>query len=403
MMAKKQQLEYIPSRRIHPAFSFIIFVTTVSMIGAMIEKARFQLPQTQAPTLQQIMNSAVPAAHLNGLKYIPGQKRDETIQFVKDGKPWKTYKNYLYGYEVSVPESWQIGDNSSIYQAKQTPNLVVQSPVRSGLPVKTPTGAYYRIVFRIDSQDQENRTISTTDAAWYDNGKFGDQAINTLNLTEAQAKSTPEYKTAQEVIASAKFLYSLDDAQSFVQSIPEPQPVVIKPATSVPISNWKTFSDTDTKVSFKYPPSWSFKHIAGPDGFDPGKDGTYPKLAKDFQLLIVPDYWYVSSLSVYKSVMTPKAFIQNYFSSTISLAKDEDYKEFKLGNDIALSLKYSSSAGDAGTTYRYLISHNGKIYDFYMTDTMPPGVNNDGASYTVDLKSAIPDFEKMVKSTTFQD
>lgn len=339
---------------------------------------------------------------LNGLKYKNGMKRDETILFKQNDKPWKTYKNYLYGFEVSAPENWNIVDMSRTSNGKQQPRVSINSPLRFDLPGVTLHGAYFNLNLDIRPQNEDARKIvpSEVDGQEFDKAyELRDQAVNIVDLKEDQLKATDEYKTAQEVISTARYLYSLDDSKSFVQSIPKPDPVLVKPATHVPFNTWRTYKDKQNGFSLQYPPSWSIFQTGGPDGFDKGKDGLYPKFLKSFEVLIVPDYWHDSSIMVYKSSYTPQHFFENYYSGIQGIVNEKTYQ---VNGDSVLYFEYPDSYDENNIEHRYFLSHKGLMFEFLMGN-MSKGITNDEAQLTIDLTSAFPDFEKMVNSITFQN
>lgn len=330
-----------------------------------------------------------------GLQYKIGMKKEETIHFEKNGQPWKTYKNYLYGYEISAPENWIIYAGGYTQKGKQQPGLSVNAPLRYDIPGSNVHGTYYTLSFSIDPQNSDNRKITVGEEAFIKTHESGDNALIYLPLDNQFIASTKEHQQAKEIIPTVKYLYSVEDAQSFIQSyltlLPSIPPIRITPPKSEPFTNWKTYENKTLRFSFKYPSHWNLQD----GGVGCGSDAIVPEGKSCVVIQILPGYWIDSRLEVYTSFDT----LKTYYSQK----KGASVKNFEMHGDQGIYIEYPQQPNEY--TYHvehlYIISHEGLMFVFRMGDLAACTGDTDPCTI-LDLRPALSDFDRMVKSISFQ-
>ncbi len=208
----------------------------------------------------------------SGLQYKIGMKEEETIYFEKNGEEWQTYKNYVYGYEVSAPKDWKINGGGYSQSDMQYPSVSIDAPVEYDVPQASTKGANYVISFTLDSQVNPSRHASISFEGFPTPHYAGEQAVHFYELGDEVLKSTKGYQVSREIIPTVKYLYTVENAKSFAKSyfnvLSLTPTMIISPSliptpTLNPIlsktSGTNILSLDNGSVTFTLPDSWTFE------------------------------------------------------------------------------------------------------------------------------------------------
>ncbi len=239
---------------------------------------------------------------------------------------WKTYTNTKYGFQLQYPPNWNFEDGSDSWHLIDGLkfNVGLSSPVRHDVKgYEKPSGFFYRLAL-----DLSNRKVKVNVQGFSKVGLGDQDSVPIQNPTGLKFEDTQEYITAQQIIASIKFI----------------------PPTISTTSDWKTYTDVQNKFSIAYPSDFSVMNSGSADFSAP-----YPAIAFSF-----PDSYKtgtnLDSAKVLVSTADSCPSFSNYGSVKIS-------SYISNGNTFTVTVAGDAAMGGQRGTYTfYTLSKNNKCY-----------------------------------------
>jgi len=248
-----------------PIWTIIItVVATAAIVGGgtwyLIDSNAKKDKQTLQTELDTLNQKIAEESATSGTVVTSGATATTGATVTDETASWKTFSSAKYGFSAKYPENWLINDYVS-----ESKRLYILSPDRKA---KLDAGRIVRLydvsvnIYTTASELPNNQTKKLSFENWIkeeaDNYGFTSRKATTFDGGIGYVgKGTGEITTYLMFVVKNGIIYQIETGESETPSSTE-QSIIdsIKLITPDVTADWKTYTNKDLGISFKYPNTW---------------------------------------------------------------------------------------------------------------------------------------------------